>query len=81
MWSDLALGPSFKAKRGEPNIKVLITCLLLVLEVCNVKPTLVIGNHGLKLCQCGHIWPWVPVSDLPSGEYKFASVHRCDRSS
>ena len=29
VWSDLAVGPSFKA----------ITCLLLVLEVCNVKPT------------------------------------------
>ena len=33
------LGPSFKVKRGEPNLKVLITHLLLVLEVCNVKPT------------------------------------------
>ena len=37
MWSDLTLGPSFKVKRGEPNLKVLITHLLLVLEVCNVK--------------------------------------------
>ena len=27
------LGPSFKVKRGEPNLKVLITRLLLVLEV------------------------------------------------
>ena len=33
------LGLSFKVKRGEPNLKVLITCLLLVLQVCNVKPT------------------------------------------
>ena len=32
------LGPPFKVIRGEPNLKVLITCLLLVLEVCNVKP-------------------------------------------
>ena len=39
MWSDLTLDPSFKVKRGKPNLKVLITCLLLVLEVCNVKPT------------------------------------------
>ena len=38
-WSDLTLGPSFKVKRGQPNLKVLITRLLLVLEVCNVKPT------------------------------------------
>ena len=39
MWSDLTLDPSFKVKRGYPNLKVLITRLLLVLEVCNVKPT------------------------------------------
>ena len=39
MWSDLTLGPSFKVKRGQPNLKVLITRLLLVLEVCNVEPT------------------------------------------
>ena len=39
MWSELTLGPSFKVKRGQPNLKVLITHLLLILEVCNVKPT------------------------------------------
>ena len=33
MWSDFTLSPSFKVKR------VLITRLLLILEVCNVKPT------------------------------------------
>ena len=33
------LGPSFKVKRGYPNLKVLITRLLLVLEVCNVYST------------------------------------------
>ena len=38
-WSDLTLGPSFTVKRGPPNLKVLITCLLLVLTVYNVKPT------------------------------------------
>ena len=37
MWSDLALGPSFKVKLGYPNINVLITRLLLVLEVHNAK--------------------------------------------
>ena len=37
--SDLTLGPSFKVKRGQPNLKVLISRLLLVLDVCNVKPT------------------------------------------
>ena len=39
MWSDLTLSPSFKVKRGQPNLKVLITHLLLVLEACNVSPT------------------------------------------
>ena len=32
-WLDLTLGPSFKVKRGQANLKVLITRLLLVLEV------------------------------------------------
>ena len=91
MWSDLTLGPSFKVKRGQPNLKVLITCLLLVLEVSNVKPTLVIGNHGLGIFRCGHIWPGAPPSrsndgslalvSCLSGEYKFASVVQCARSS
>ena len=39
MWSDLTLSPSFKVKRGQPNLKGFITHLLLILEVCNVKPT------------------------------------------
>ena len=39
MWSDLTLDPSFKVKRGYPNLKVLITHLLLVLEVWDGKPT------------------------------------------
>ena len=37
MWSDLTLGPSFKAKQGQPNLKVLISRLLLVLEVYHVN--------------------------------------------
>ena len=39
MWSDLTLDPSFKVKRVQPILKMLTTLLLLVLEVCNVKPT------------------------------------------
>ena len=38
VWSDLTLGPSFKVKRGQPNLKVLITHLLLVLDVWDGKP-------------------------------------------
>ena len=39
MWSDFTLSPSFKVKRGHPNLKGFITRLLLILEVCNVNPT------------------------------------------
>ena len=39
MCSDLTLGPSFKVKGGYPNLEVLIARLLLVIQVCNVKPT------------------------------------------
>ena len=39
MWLGLTFGPSFKVKRGEPSLKVLLTHLLLVPEVCNVKLT------------------------------------------
>ena len=38
MWSDFTLGPSFKVKQGQSNLKVLITCLFFILKVCNVKP-------------------------------------------
>ena len=31
--------PSFKVKRGQPNLKGFMTHLLLILEVCNMKPT------------------------------------------
>ena len=36
---DLTLDPSFKVKVGHLKLKVLITHLLFVLEVCNVEPT------------------------------------------
>ena len=33
------LGPLFQGQTRIAKLKVLIPCLLLVLEVCNVKPT------------------------------------------
>ena len=33
------LGPLFRVKRGQPNLKVLINNLFLNLEVFSVKPT------------------------------------------
>ena len=38
-WSNLTLGPWFKVKQGQQNLKVLITRLVLVLEVWDGKPT------------------------------------------
>ena len=35
----MIFNPFFKVKRGHPNLKGFITCLLLIPEVCNVKPT------------------------------------------
>ena len=42
MWSDL----TFKIKWGQPNLKVLITRLLLILEVWDVKPKCRIALSG-----------------------------------
>ena len=53
MWSDLTLDPSFKVKQGEPNLKVLVTRLLLVLEVWDGNQPL--GDHGLGIFWCGQI--------------------------
>ena len=39
MWSDLTLDPSLKVKQGKPNLKVLISRLLSILEVWDGKPT------------------------------------------
>ena len=36
----------FKVKQGQPNLKVLITHLLFILEVCNVNPTCRISWAG-----------------------------------
>ena len=46
MLSDLTLDPSFKVKQVQLNLKVLITLLLLILEVSNVKPTCRISWTG-----------------------------------
>ena len=54
------LGPSIKVKRGLPNLKVLITHLLLVLEVWNGNQNL--GNHGLGIFWCDRISPLAPLS-------------------
>ena len=56
-WSDLTLGPSFKVKRGQPNLKVLITRLLLVLEVWDGKP-------AYRKSWAGNLLVWPDLIDL-----------------
>ena len=55
VWSNLTLGPSFKVKLGYPNLKLLITRLLLVLEVWDGKP-------ACRKSWAGNLLVW---SDLP----------------
>ena len=59
MWSDLTFGPSFEVKRGQANLKGFITCLLLVLEVSNVKST-------YRKLWAGNLLMW---SDLALGQF------------
>ena len=63
MWSDLTLGPSFKVKRGQPNLKVLIICLLLVLVVFSVKPT-------YRKSRAGNLLMWTDLTLVPSLKVK-----------
>ena len=49
VWSDLTLDPAFKVKRGLPNLKVLITRLLMVLEFWDGKPTYRTSWAGILL--------------------------------
>ena len=59
MWSDLTLGPSFKVKRGQPNLKLLITCLLLVVEVRDGKAT-------YRKSWAGNLLVWLDLTLGPS---------------
>ena len=63
VWSDLTLGRSFKVKRGQPNLKVLITRLLLVLEVWDDKLT-------YRKSWAGNLLAWSDLTLGPSFEVK-----------
>ena len=67
VWSDLTLGPSFKVKGGEPNLKVLITRLLLVLEVWDGKPTYRKSCTGNLL-----VWSDLTLGPLLQGQTRIA---------
>ena len=66
-WSDLTLGPSFKVKRGQPNLKVLITRLLLVLEVWDGKPAYRKSWAGNLL-----VWSDLTLGPLLEGQMRIA---------
>ena len=53
------LGPSFEVKRGEPNLKVLVTHSLLVLEVWD-------GKSNYRRSWAGNLLVW---SDLTLGPF------------
>ena len=81
MCSDLTLSPYFKVERGQPNLKGFITRLLLILEVCNVKPTCRILWAGNLLMSDLTLVPPSRSNDgslalvsCLSGGYRFASV-------
>ena len=68
VWSDLTLGPSFKVKRVQPNLiqpnlKVLITHLLLVLEVWDGKP-------AYRKSWAGNLLVWSDLTLGPSFKVK-----------
>ena len=63
VWSDLTLNPSFKVKRGKPNIKVRTTRLLLVLEVWDGKPT-------YRKSWAGNLLVWTDLTLGPSFKVK-----------
>ena len=63
IWSDLALDPSLKVNRGQPNLKVLITCLLLVLEVRNLQP-------AYRKSWAGNLLMWSDMTLGPSFKVK-----------
>ena len=60
---DLTLGPSFKVKRGQPNLKVLITRFLLVLEVWD-------GNPVYRKSWAGNLLVWSDLTLGPSFKVK-----------
>ena len=58
MWSDLTLDRSFKVKRGQSNLKVLITRLLSILEVWDGKPT-------YRKSWAGNLLAWLDLTWAP----------------
>ena len=64
MWSDLTLDPAFK-----PNLKVLITRLLMVLEVWDGKPTYRKSWAGIIL-----VWSDLTFGPLLLGQMRTAKL-------
>ena len=69
MLSDLTLDPSFKVKQGQRNLKVPITCLLLVLEVWDGKP-----SYRKSWAVNFLVWSDLIVGPLPQGQIRTAKL-------
>ena len=69
MWLDLTLDPAFKVKRGWLNLKVLISRLLMVLEVCDGKPTYRKSWAGILL-----VWSDLTFGPLLQGQMRTAKL-------
>ena len=63
------LGPSFKVRCGQPNLKVLITRLLLVLEVWHGKPAYRKSWAGNLL-----VWSDLTLEPLLDGQMRTAKL-------
>ena len=69
MCSDLTFDPSFKVKRGYPNLEVLIACLLLVVQVWDGKPTYRKSVAGNLL-----MWSDLTLDPLLQGRMRIAKL-------
>ena len=64
------LGHLLQGQMRIAKLKVLITRLLLVLEVCDVKPT-----YRKSCFWWGQIWPWIPPSRLNVVLYTYDGLY------
>ena len=71
MWSDLSFDPSFKVKLGQSHLKVNITRLLLVLEICDVKP-----SYRKSWAANLHMWLYLPLAP-PSRSNEDSQTLKC----
>ena len=68
-------GPLLQGQTRTAKLKVLITCLLLVLDVCNVKPT-----YGKSWAGNLLMWSNLTLEHLLQGQTRIARLKRAYNS-